>query len=80
MGTVVGAVIGIIMFAIFGLLPAFRFGSYLGLISLKRLTGRAVESTRAARAFIIGTVVLCILSGAAFSLIVGALIGSFFIP
>ena len=79
MGTIVGAAIGLILFAFFGLMPAFRLGSYLALFFLKTVTGRSVKPTLPARAFIIFVVILFVLSVAAVSLIIGALIGSFFL-
>ena len=79
MGTIAGAVIGIILFVFFGLLPTFRFGSYLALLFLNTVTGRSVDPTPAFRAFIIFVVILCVLSGAVFSSIIGAIIGSFFL-
>jgi len=66
-----------ILFAVFGLIPTFRFGSYLALFILHKATGKPVEATAGARAFIVIGAIFCILCGAAFSLVLGALIGSF---
>ena len=79
MGTITGAIAGIILFSIYGLLPVFRFGSFLALFIMHKVTGRSVKPTLAARVFIMVIVILCLLSAAAFSLITGALIGSFFL-
>ena len=80
MGKIIGAIAGIILFLIYGLLPAVRFGSFVALLFLNKVTGRPVEPTPAARAFIIFIVIICICSGAAFSLFIGAIIGSLFHP
>jgi hypothetical protein len=79
MGTIIGAIGGLILFSIFGLLPVFRFGSFLALLFLNKLTGRPVDPTPASRAFIIFVVIIFILSGAVFSLFIGAIIGSLFL-
>jgi hypothetical protein len=79
MGTIIGAIAGIILFLIYGLLPAFRLGSLLALLFLNKVTRRSVDPTPASRAFIIFVVIICILSGAAFSLFIGAIIGSLFL-
>ena len=76
MGTIIGAIAGIILFSIYGLLPTFRFGSFLALLFLNKVMGRSIDPTPASRAFIIFIVIICILSGAAFSLFIGAIIGS----
>ena len=76
-GTTIGAVTGMVLFALFGLLPAFRLGSYLALFILRRATGKPVEATVSARAFILAAALLCLVGGAALSLLIGAWIGSF---
>ena len=79
METIIGAIAGIILFSIYGLLPTFRFGSFLALLFLNKVTGRSIDPTPASRAFIIFVVIICILSGAGFSLLIGAMIGSLFL-
>lgn len=79
MGPIIGAAAGLVLFFIFGLLPAFRFGSFLALQMLYKVTGRSVEPTPTAKAFIIAGALLSILFGAAVSLFVGALLGSIFL-
>ena len=76
MGTIIGAVSGIIIFLIFGLLPVFRLSSYLALLFLNKVTGKSVEPTPVSRVLISSFVIICILSGAVCSLLVGAIIGS----
>jgi hypothetical protein len=78
-GTVIGAMAGVVLFAIFGLLPAFRFGSFLALFLVYKVTGKSVEPTPVARALIIAGALLSIACGAAISLIGGALLGSIFL-
>ena len=79
MVSIIGAIAGIILFFIYGLMPAFRFGSFLALLFLNKVTGRSIAPTPASRAFIIFVVIICILSGAAFSFFIGAIIGSLFL-
>jgi hypothetical protein len=79
MGTIIGAVAGVVLFSIFGFLPAFLFGSSLVLYMLYKITGRSVEPTSAARAFIIAGALLSILCGAAIPFFGGALLGSIFL-
>ncbi len=79
MGTVIGAAAGLVLFSIFGLLPAFRFGSSLTLYVLYKVMGRSVEPTPLARVFIIAGALLSILCGAVISIIGGALLGSIFL-
>jgi len=75
MGTVLGAAAGIILFAVFGFEPAFRFGSYLALFILHKATGRSVEPAGWARFFIISSTMISILIGAIFCAVIGSLIG-----
>jgi len=75
MGRIVGTVAGIIIFGLVGLVPAFRFGSYLALFILQKATGRPVEATLWPRLFIISTTLILIFVGSAVFAWVGALIG-----
>lgn len=76
MGMLIGAGLAVVLFAIFGLLPAFRFGSYMVLIVLNKATGRPVKPTLSAQAFIIAGAVLCIVGGFFLFVMAGALLGS----
>lgn len=78
MGTIIGALAGLVLFSFFGFRPAFRSGSSLALYILYKVTGKSVELTPLARAFIIAAALLIILCGAAISMFGGALLGSFF--
>lgn len=75
MGTIVGAAAGIILFTVFGIMPAFRFGSYLALFILQKATGKSVEPSVWARFFIISGALVSILMGAGFFAVIGSLIG-----
>jgi hypothetical protein len=75
MSAVLGAAAGIILFAVFGFMPAFRFGSYLALFVLHKATGRSVEPAGWARFFIISSTLISILVGAVFCTVIGSLIG-----
>jgi len=79
MGTMIGAAAGIVLFAVFGLFPAFRFGSFLALYALYKVTGKSVEPTPLTRVFILVVTSMSILAGAVLSLIAGALVGSIFL-
>jgi len=79
MGTIAVAVIGLILYAFFGFMPTFRFSSYLALLLLNKVTGRSVDPTPGLRTFIIIVVIICVLTFAAFSLFIGAIIGSLFL-
>ncbi len=76
MGTIIGAGISTILFLFFGLLPAFRFGSYVALFFLHKVAGPSVKVAPAARAFVILAAVLSIVFGALISVVIGALIGA----
>jgi len=76
MGALIGAAAGIILFAVFGFIPAFRFGSYLALFILQKATGKSVEPTACARLFIISSALFSILTGAALFTVIGSLIGT----
>jgi hypothetical protein len=76
MGAIVGAAAGIILFAVFGFLPAFRFGSYLALFILQKAAGKSVEPSAWARFFIVSSALVSILMGAAFFTVIGSLIGT----
>jgi len=76
MGTIIGAGISIILFLFLGLLPAFRFGSYVALFFLHKVSGSSGKALPAARGFVILAAALSILFGALLSIVIGALIGA----
>lgn len=76
MGTKVGAVLGGIVFLVFGIIPAFYFGSYGTLVLLNHLFGGPLEATalvRIATAFGILIGIVCVGS---VTIIVGAIFGT----
>jgi hypothetical protein len=74
-GMRIGATIGGLLFAMFGIMPGFYFGSFETLILLQKLTG-AVEPTLFVRALVVCGIMVGIASAAAVSLVVGGLAGT----
>ncbi len=74
-GMRIGATVGGIVFAVFGIVPGFYFGSYGTLILLQKLMG-AVEPTLFVRAAVVIGVMVGIACAAAVSLVVGGLVGT----
>ncbi len=74
-GMKIGATAGGIVFAIFGIVPGFYFGSYGTLILLQKLMG-VVEPTLFVRAAVVMGIAVGIACAAAVSLVVGGLIGT----
>jgi len=75
MGTMIGAAAGLVLFVVFGLVPAFRLGSYLVLFFIHKTTRKPVEPEAGARVCILAAL-FCIACGAALSLVLGALLRS----
>ena len=76
MGTMIGAAAGLVLFVVFGLVPAFRLGSYLVLFFIHKTTRKPVEPEAGARVCILAGALFCIACGAALSLVLGALLRS----
>ncbi len=74
-GMRIGAVVGGLVFALFGIMPGFYFGSFGTLILLQKLMG-AVEPTLSVRAAVVCGIMVGIASAAAVSLVVGGLAGT----
>jgi len=74
-GMRIGAVVGGLVFAVFGIVPGFYFGSFGTLILLQKLMG-AVEPTLFVRALVVCGIMVGIASAAAVSLVVGGLAGT----
>jgi hypothetical protein len=74
-GMRIGATVGGLVFAIFGIVPGFYFGSFGTLILLQKLMG-AVEPTLFVRAAMVIGIVVGIAAAAAVSLVVGGLVGT----
>jgi hypothetical protein len=75
-GMKIGASIGGLVFAIFGIMPGFYFGSYGTLILLQKLMGGTVEPSLFVRAAIVMGIVVGIACVAAVSIVVGGLLGT----
>jgi hypothetical protein len=74
-GMKIGTLVGGLVFAIFGIVPGFYFGSYGTLIILQKLMG-VVEPTLFVRAAVVCGIVIGIASAAVVSLVIGGLIGT----
>jgi hypothetical protein len=74
-GMRMGAVIGGLVFVLFGIVPGFYFGSFGTLILLQKLMG-AVEPTLFMRALVVCGAMVGIACAAAVSLVVGGLAGT----
>jgi uncharacterized membrane protein len=75
-GTKIGAALGAIVFAVFGILPGFYFGSYGALVLMSRLAGGPVEPTTLVRMVTVVGVALGIFCGAAASIVLGSVFGT----
>lgn len=75
-GMKIGATVGGLVFAVFGIMPGFYFGSYGTLILLQKLMGGTVEPTLFVRAAVVMGIVVGISCAAAVSIVVGGLIGT----
>ncbi len=75
-GMKIGATVGAIVFAVFGIMPGFYFGGYGTLILLQKLIGGAVEPTLIVRAIMVMGIAVGIACAAAVSLVVGGLLGT----
>jgi predicted nucleotidyltransferase len=75
-GRNIGAVAGVIAFLIFGLLPAFHFGSYGTLVILSHLASGTVEPGVLGRIAMVVGIVLSVLSIGALTIITGSVIGT----
>jgi hypothetical protein len=75
-GMKIGAVVGGILFLVFGVMGGFYFGSYGTLIILQKLMGGTVEPTLFVRAAIVMGIGVGIAATAAVSIVVGGLAGT----
>ena len=73
-GMRIGATIGGLLFAMFGIMPGFYFGSFETLILLQKLMG-VVEPTLFVRVAVVCGIVIGIASAAVVSLVIGGLAG-----
>jgi len=75
-GMKIGALTGGLVFAVFGIMPGFYFGSYGTLILLQKLMGGAVDPTLFVRAAVVMGIVVGIACAAAVSIVVGGVLGT----
>jgi hypothetical protein len=75
-GTKIGAALGVIVFAVFGILPGFYFGSYGALVLMSRLAGGPVEPTTIVRMITVVGVAMGLFCGAAASIVLGSVFGT----
>ena len=74
-GMKIGTLVGGLVFAVFGIMPGFYFGSFGTLILLQKLMGGAVEPTLFVRVAVACGIVIGIASAAVVSLVIGGLAG-----
>jgi len=75
-GTKIGAVTGIILFAVFGLVPGAYLGSYAAIAALAAMTGGPVEPTLIMRMLIVVGALVGIGVSALVGIVGGALAGT----
>jgi len=75
-GTKIGAAMGAIVFAVFGIVPGFYFGSYGTLMLLSRLAGGPVEPTTMVRMLTVVGIVLGLFCIGAVSIVLGSVFGT----
>jgi hypothetical protein len=75
-GTKIGAVLGTLVFLVFGLVPGFYFGSYGTLMLLSRLAGGPVEPTTIVRMITVVGIIIGIFCIAATSIVLGSVFGT----
>jgi hypothetical protein len=73
-GMKIGALVGGLVFAVFGIVPGFYFGSFGTLILLQKLMG-TVEPTLIVRAAVVCGIAIGIVTAAVVSLVIGGLAG-----
>jgi hypothetical protein len=75
-GTKIGAVIGALVFLVFGTVPGFYFGSYGTLMLLSRLAGGPVEPTTIVRMATAAGIILGLFCVGAVSIVLGSVFGT----
>jgi hypothetical protein len=75
-GMKIGAAVGVLVFAVFGIMPGFYFGSYGTLILLQKLMGGTVDPTLIVRAVVVMGIVVGIACAAAACIVLGGLLGT----
>ena len=75
-GTKMGAVLGTLVFLVFGLVPGFYFGSYGTIMLLSRLAGGPVEPTTIVRMITVMGIVIGMFCIAATNIVLGSVFGT----
>ncbi|UCG78960.1 MAG: hypothetical protein JSV21_03780 [Nitrospirota bacterium] len=75
-GRKIGALLGGIMFLLFGMVPAFYFGSFGTLTLISHLVGGPVEAGIIVRMLVVAGIIMGFLCSAFVSIVVGAVIGT----
>ncbi len=75
-GRKMGALVGGILFAIFGIVPGFYFGSYATIVLLSHLTGGPLEPSIIVRMLVVIGTLMGLFCTAAVSIVVGAVSGT----
>ncbi len=75
-GAKIGAVVGTIVWFLFGILAGFHFGGYSTIILLNKLFGEALEPTLIVRAIIVAGMAVGIATVGSVCLVVGGLLGA----
>jgi hypothetical protein len=76
MGMKIGAVLGGMVFLIFGIVPGFHYGGYGMLMLLSRITGGPVEATLVVRMLLVVGVLLGVACAGALSIVLGSVFGT----
>ncbi|HAM51536.1 MAG TPA: hypothetical protein DCP92_12920 [Nitrospiraceae bacterium] len=76
MGTKVGAVVGVIGFLAFGIIPGFYFGSYGTLVLMSHLFGGPLQATALLRIVTAAGIILGITCVGFMSIVVGSVLGT----
>lgn len=75
-GRKTGALLGAVVFMVFGIVPSFYFGSYAAVVLLSTLTGGPLEAGVLVRILIVGGTLLGLFCAAAVSIVAGSVIGT----
>jgi len=75
-GRRMGAVVGGIIFLVFGIVPGFYFGSYATVVLLNHLTGGPLQPSIIVRMLVVVGTIMGLFCTAAVSIVVGAVAGT----
>jgi hypothetical protein len=72
----IGAVMGGMVFLLFGIVPAFHYGGYTALMLISKIVGGPVEATLVVRMLLVMGVLLGIACMGALSIVLGSVFGT----